>query len=99
MDAQSSTLKPSDPNFNSMWAMQTWHDSDLDVPYAWSTLVKHAPQTPGDQLIVAVVDSGIDYNHPDLRERMWKNPGEIPGNGIDDDGNGYIDDVYGIFNR
>ena len=39
--------------------------------------------------------SGVDYNHPDLKANMWVNPGEIPGNGIDDDGDGYVDDVYG----
>lgn len=46
-------------------------------------------------VIVAMVDTGIDYTHPDLDGRLWTNPGEIPENGIDDDGNGYIDDVYG----
>ncbi|MDO5509329.1 MAG: S8 family peptidase [Weeksellaceae bacterium] len=46
-------------------------------------------------IIVAVIDSGVDYLHEDLSGNMWKNPKEIPGNGIDDDGNGYIDDIYG----
>lgn len=45
--------------------------------------------------IVAIIDTGIDYNHPDLAANMWVNPGEIAGNGIDDDGNGFVDDVYG----
>lgn len=49
----------------------------------------------GKTVIVAVLDSGVDPNHEDLRDVMWTNPGEIPGNGIDDDGNGYIDDVHG----
>lgn len=44
---------------------------------------------------VAILDSGVDYNHPDLRANMWQNPREISGNGLDDDGNGYVDDVYG----
>ena len=44
---------------------------------------------------MAVIDTGVDYNHPDLTNEMWKNPGEIAGNGIDDDNNGIVDDVYG----
>lgn len=49
----------------------------------------------GQTVVVAVIDGGVDYMHPDLKDVMWHNPGEIPGNGIDDDKNGYIDDVYG----
>ena len=53
--------------------------------------------TTGDgSVIVASIDTGVNYNHPDLSANMWRNPLEIPGNGIDDDGDGYIDDVYGI---
>ncbi len=64
-------------------------DADIDAPEAWNT-IKDA-----SNVIVAVIDTGVDYRHPDLAANMWVNPGEIPGNGIDDDGNGYIDDVYG----
>lgn len=46
-------------------------------------------------IIVGVLDSGVDYMHEDLKDVMWTNPGEIPGNGIDDDKNGYIDDIHG----
>jgi subtilisin family serine protease len=49
----------------------------------------------GKDIIVAVTDSGVDYNHPDLVSNMWRNSKEIPGNGIDDDGNGYVDDIVG----
>jgi subtilisin family serine protease len=49
----------------------------------------------GKTVVVAVIDSGIDTLHEDLKEILWKNPGEIPGNGIDDDKNGYVDDIYG----
>jgi cell wall-associated protease len=49
----------------------------------------------GQTVVVAVIDGGVDYMHEDLKDIMWRNPGEIAGNGIDDDKNGYIDDVYG----
>jgi len=65
-------------------------DADIDAPEAW------ALRTDASQIVVGVIDTGIDYNHQDLAANMWRNPGEIPGNGIDDDGNGYIDDVFGI---
>ena len=51
--------------------------------------------TGDPNLKVGVIDTGIDYNHPDLAANIWTNPGEIPGNGIDDDDNGYVDDVHG----
>jgi subtilisin family serine protease len=54
-----------------------------------------AGRTPQRNVVVAVIDGGVDTAHVDLRERLWRNEGEIPGNGIDDDGNGYVDDVYG----
>ena len=66
---------------------------DLDVPAGWDY---YSDETvPKKPVIVAVIDTGIDYEHPDLAEKMWKNPNEIPDNGVDDDGNGYIDDIYG----
>ena len=58
-------------------------------------LAKRDIQTGSKDIIVGVIDTGIDASHPDLRDNMWVNKGEIPGNGIDDDGNGYIDDQYG----
>ena len=77
-----------------------WHMLDpqkdgyygIDVEKAYNELLKGKKSVP---VIVAVIDSGIDTTHEDLKPVLWHNPGEIPGNGIDDDNNGYIDDVYG----
>ena len=64
--------------------------ADINVYDVWDNL------TCGDpDIIVAVVDEGVKHSHPDLNANMWVNKGEVPGNGLDDDGNGYIDDVYG----
>ncbi len=67
---------------------------DINILPAWNQY----DETPPDQkrpVIVAVIDTGIDYSHPELAQAMWTNPGEIPGDGIDNDGNGFIDDVHG----
>ncbi|WP_295802439.1 S8 family serine peptidase [uncultured Microbulbifer sp.] len=63
--------------------------SDIDAELGWSI------RSSAKDVVVAVIDSGIDYSHPDLAANMWTNPGEIPGNNIDDDGNGFVDDVHG----
>ncbi|MHC4110148.1 MAG: S8 family serine peptidase [Planctomycetota bacterium] len=64
-------------------------DCDIDAPEAWD-IYAGSPE-----IIVAVVDTGVDYRHRDLDDNMWINIGEIAGNGVDDDGNGYVDDIYG----
>lgn len=64
----------------------------MSVEKAYATLLKDKPSRT---ITVAVIDSGIDFNHEDLKDVMWINPKEIAGNGIDDDKNGYIDDIYG----
>ena len=84
-----------DEYFSSLWGLnnvgQTGGtvDADIDAIDAWSIT------TGSSSIIVAVIDSGVDYTHPDLAANIWVNPGEIADNGIDDDRNGYVDDVYG----
>jgi len=85
---------PTDPGFPRLWALdnegQTGGrvDADIDAPEAWETDRNAA------EIIVAGIDTGIDYTHPDLAANIWTNPGEIP-DGIDNDGNGFIDDIHG----
>ena len=64
-----------------------------NIPYGWTQNGKAPGGSP--DVIVAVIDTGVDYNHVDLRNNIWVNSAEIPNNGKDDDGNGYIDDIYG----
>ncbi len=88
-----------DPFFNWLWGLRNTGQSILGVPGvpgadiralgAWASWVGD-PDFP-----VAVIDTGVNYNHPDLAANIWTNPGEIPGNFVDDDGNGWIDDVHG----
>ena len=86
---------PGDPEFEDLWGMHNTGqtggkiDADIDAPEAWDT------QTDCRNLVVGVIDTGGDYNHPDLQPNIWTSPGEIAGNGEDDDGNGFIDDVHG----
>ena len=90
----SANFIPNDTEFDQLWGLDNTGqtggtaDADIDAPEAWDL-------TTGNGQVVGVIDSGVDYTHPDLINNMWINPGEIAGNGIDDDGNGYIDDVHG----
>jgi serine protease len=85
---------PSDPRFNELWGMHNVgfgaFDADIDAPEAWDIT------TGSHDVIVGVLDTGIEYGHEDLFENVFSNPGEIAGNGADDDGNGFVDDVHGI---
>lgn len=76
-------------NTGSVFAVKTMMGADANVYPAWKLC------TGDPDVIVAVIDQGVKYDHEDLAANMWVNPGEIPGNGIDDDGNGYVDDIYG----
>lgn len=75
---------PNDPYFNSQWGLR-----DGNIDEAWRS------SKGSKDVVVAVIDSGIDLNHPDLKDNLWVNKREIPNNKIDDDKNGYVDDVYG----
>lgn len=87
---------PNDPFFNQLWGLHNTGqtggtvDADIDAPEAWGI------QTGSPDVVIGVIDTGVDYTHEDLTANMWMNLSEVPGNGIDDDGNGYIDDIYGI---
>ncbi len=86
---------PDDPMFDQLWGLlntgQTGGtpDADIDADDAWNV------GTGTHDVLVGVVDTGVDYNHTDLAANTWTNPGEIAGNGVDDDGNGFIDDIKG----
>jgi len=90
---------PNDAQFGTLWGLHNTGqavngtagtaDADIDAPEAWDI------STGNPNVIIAVIDSGIAYDHPDLAPNIWTNPGEIPGNGVDDDGNGLVDDVHG----
>ena len=94
-----SSSVPSDPEFSNQWGLNNTgqlgglEGVDIDVIEAWDTTVS------SQDVVVAVVDTGIRYKHPDLSENMWINAGEagaLAFNGIDDDNNGYVDDLHGI---
>ncbi len=75
---------PNDPLYSGQWGL-----AQVQAPAAWDVT------TGSSDVVIAVIDSGMDVNHPDLAGQLWTNPGEIAGNGLDDDNNGYVDDVNG----
>ena len=83
------TTQPNDLYLPYQWYVDDGGFADVKLPLAWDL-------ERGDaSVVLAIVDTGVDTSHPDLSSKIWHNPGEIPGNGIDDDGNGLIDDVEG----
>ncbi|HEX2868179.1 MAG TPA: S8 family serine peptidase [Ignavibacteriales bacterium] len=85
----SASMVPNDPYLGYCWAVNGTSPADIGAYKAWNI-------TTGDtSIVVGVLDSGIDYLHEDLKDNIWRNPKETPGNGIDDDNNGSIDDIYG----
>ena len=80
----SSLVLPNDPGYSQQWGL-----AKINALSAWDMV------TGTSAITIAFVDSGVDLNHPDLRNKIWTNPGEIPGNFVDDDGNGKVDDVHG----
>jgi subtilisin family serine protease len=90
---------PNDESFDFQWGLHNTGqtidyftgtpDADIDAPEAWNI------ETGSPDITIAIIDSGIDYTHPDLADNIWVNEGEIPDNGIDDDNNGFIDDSIG----
>lgn len=73
-----------------------WYLKSCGVQSGWKYLQKNNLPVAGEGVVVAVIDTGVDYDHIDLAANMWKNTAEIPDNGKDDDGNGYVDDYYGV---
>src|SRR3990172_7622845 len=86
---------PDDPEFSKLWGLHNTGQlggtvgRDIDALEAWGIM------TDSSQIVVGVIDTGVKYDHPDLSSNMWRNPGEVPNNNIDDDGNGFVDDYYG----
>lgn len=90
---------PDDALFDTLWGLHNTGqavngtagkaDADIDAPEAWEI------STGSPNVIIAVIDSGIAYDHPDLAPNIWTNPGEMAGDGVDNDGNGLVDDVHG----
>lgn len=87
-----SSAQFNDPQTSRVWSFEEARSHGSSVEKAYGANFTAA----SEEIIVAVVDTGIDYNHEDLKENMWVNLNEIPGNGIDDDNNGYVDDIHGL---
>ena len=95
------TATPNDPRYPEMWGLNNTGQpstfggnpgtagNDIRAEQAWNIT------TGNRSVVVGVIDTGIDINHEDLHDNIWTNPGEVAGNGLDDDGNGFVDDIHG----
>lgn len=81
---QATDVIPNDTYYGNLYGM-----TKIGAPLAWNKC------TGNDEIVVGVIDTGINYTHPDLADNIWTNPGEIAGDGIDNDNNGYVDDIHG----
>ncbi len=94
------SVSPNDTNLGNQWQWinngggTAVSDADVDANQAWN-ITTGGLTSLGDTIVACVVDDGISYTHTDLVGNLWVNNNEIPGNDTDDDGNGYIDDIYG----
>lgn len=94
-DLQANNTTPNDPLFGDQWGWNNTGqtggttDADIDAPEAWDK------STDASNIVTGVIDTGVDLDHPDLNDNLWTNSDETPGNGVDDDNNGYVDDVHG----
>ena len=82
-------LRAPDVSPNDRFFPAQWNLHKIEAPAAWEIT------TGSDEVVIAVIGTGVDLGHPELRNKIWTNPGEIPDNEIDDDGNGFVDDVHG----
>jgi subtilisin family serine protease len=90
-----SSARPNDPLFSQLWGLANSGSlgglagADIAAPAAWDVT------TGSREVVIAVIDTGVDYTHPDIAANMWRNPREIVDSGRDDDGNGFVDDIHG----
>jgi subtilisin family serine protease len=93
LDAEPNYILKADRTSNDTFQNQQYALDLMGVKQAWDTTTG---RTDAGKVVIGVVDEGIDFNHPDLAANIWINPGEIPNNNTDDDGNGFKDDVHGF---
>ncbi|OQY29606.1 MAG: hypothetical protein B6244_03170 [Candidatus Cloacimonetes bacterium 4572_55] len=88
-------LFPNDPMLGEQWNFHDSDDTDIDAPEAWGLADPTHLSPFGEELVVAIIDNGFQYDHDDLIDNVWFNEHEIPNDGIDNDNNGYVDDYWG----